>query len=738
MKLFLLLVFSVMVSTLTFSQSGTIDTDFNMAVGFNDAVRASAIDNDGKIYVGGEFTYVLGEAKDRIVRLNSDGSLDNTFVCSIDGTVRVIKINADGKIYVGGEFTTVNGQAAKRIARLNVDGSLDAIFDSSVGFDNAVYDIKILSNGRLLVGGDFNSYGNVTSKKVAKLLGNGSVDPDFIVGGGFDGRVNSIDYFSNGKIVVGGTITLYGSTTIGRIARLNENGSFDDTFTPLFNDYLTRVQVIAGDKIMAFGEYTTLNGQSQNRGVRLNYDGTKDNTFNIGTGFASIVQDFIAEPNGKIIAVGNFASFNGVNQKHIIRLNSNGSFDNTLTVGVSLSHPAVYVALQPDGKILAGGVFSMYQGIAATRFVRINNCIVSTNAVSLEKIIERVSVDEVRSKYTGTAYQWFSCDGTAISGATNRTLSNPGAGSYYVEVTTTCGVLKSTCLEVSCVSAPFTDVISTCYAPFTWINGMEYFSSATAIYLIPGAAVGGCDSLVHLNLAIEDIAAPVPSIAELPTLERICYLSPLPVPTAYDECSGVIEGQLHVYDSGTQGNQVVTWKYVDDAGNVSYQDQSVVTIALDYSLIVDGTTLSTANNVEGITYQWNRCDLGFLDIEGATSASYTATESGVYAVNFWVAGCEFSSDCYTITISDVGIEDQFTSFFSVYPNPTNGNITISFKVTEIKATIEVIDVLGKVVNVVTAQNVDKYSLALEGDAGIYSVRIVTDKGISTQRLSLSK
>src|SRR5690606_4008844 len=102
-----------------------------------------------------------------------------------------------------------------------------------------------------------------------------------------------------GKILVGGSMTVCNSTAIGRIARLNEDGSLDNTFLPQFNNYINRIQIVANDKIYVFGEFTGLNNVSQIRGVRLNYDGTKDESFNIGSGFASIVQDFIAEPNGK-------------------------------------------------------------------------------------------------------------------------------------------------------------------------------------------------------------------------------------------------------------------------------------------------------------------------------------------------------------------------------------------------------------------------------------------------------
>src|ERR1017187_9784523 len=73
-----------------------------------------------------------------------------------NGTIRVVVVQPDGKILIGGDFTTLspNGGAAvtrNRIARLNPDGTLDTAFDPNA--NGAVYAIAVQEDGRILTGG---------------------------------------------------------------------------------------------------------------------------------------------------------------------------------------------------------------------------------------------------------------------------------------------------------------------------------------------------------------------------------------------------------------------------------------------------------------------------------------------------------------------------------------------------------------------------------------------------------
>ncbi|RMH34509.1 MAG: hypothetical protein D6687_03815, partial [Acidobacteria bacterium] len=132
---------------------------FNPNVG-NNTVFAIAIEPDGQILIGGSFTSVGGQTRNRIARLNPDGSLDTSFNPNANGTVFAIALEPDGQILIGGSFTSVGGQTRNRIARLNPDGSLDTSFNPDA--NNTVSAIAIEPDGQILIGGSFTSVGGQT------------------------------------------------------------------------------------------------------------------------------------------------------------------------------------------------------------------------------------------------------------------------------------------------------------------------------------------------------------------------------------------------------------------------------------------------------------------------------------------------------------------------------------------------------------------------------------------------
>jgi uncharacterized delta-60 repeat protein len=222
-------------------------------------VNTIAVQSDGKILVGGAFTkYKAGAANssNRIARLNTDGSLDTTLALGaagtsngFDNTVNTIAVQSDGKILVGGAFTKYKAGAAnssRRIARLDSNGDLDTTLalgaaGTSNGFNATVNTIAVQSDGKILVGGGFQSYkGGAanSSRNIARLVSNGDLDTTFALGAagsnnGFNATVNTIAVQSDGKILAGGAFTSYkdGAANSSRnIARLDSDGTFDTSF----------------------------------------------------------------------------------------------------------------------------------------------------------------------------------------------------------------------------------------------------------------------------------------------------------------------------------------------------------------------------------------------------------------------------------------------------------------------------------------------------------------------------
>jgi len=152
---------------------------------------------------------------------------------------------------------------------------------------------------------------------------------------------------------------------------------------------------------------------------------------------------------------------------------------------------------------------------------------------------------------------------------------------------------------------------------------------------------------------------------------------------------------------------------------------STVTINLTVSPAIDNTTTVSGNTVTanetGATYQWLDCDNGNAVINGETSQSFTATVTGNYAVEITVGNCVDTSACENVTV--VGIDELSKTDVTVYPNPTNGIITVDFSSTVSSIDYTLMSIDGKTV----AQGKfsgTKLMLNLENESkGIYFLKV---------------
>ena len=232
------------------TSEGKFDLGFNMpngTVGAMGPVYTFRVLSDGTILVGGGvFTHYDANSIQRsgITKLLANGLIDSTFSSGggTDDIVRTIVPLPDGKILIGGQFTTYNGVSRERIARLNSDGSLDTTITfpsftgALLGGTNCLMAIVPLSDGKLLVGGNFSDVGSVNRSCIARLNADGTVDTSFPAGGtgtGANASVTDIELLADGKILICGAFTSYNGTNRNCIARLNADGSPDQSFLPV-------------------------------------------------------------------------------------------------------------------------------------------------------------------------------------------------------------------------------------------------------------------------------------------------------------------------------------------------------------------------------------------------------------------------------------------------------------------------------------------------------------------------
>jgi len=287
------------------------------ASNFAPRIYTVAVQPDNNILVAGSFTAPGVTPRANITRLQPNGALDPTFNGGTgpNALVRILTVQPDGRIIIAGEFTTVNNTNRNRIARLNADGSLDLSFDPGTGADNIVRTVALLPSGQILVGGLFTSFNGSPKRYLARLNANGSVDSTFPEGTGPNNIVYTVAPQSEGAILIGGDFTAVNGTNINRIARLFSDGSLDSSFLPnagASGGPVYSVIRYANGKIVIGGAFTALNAASLPRIGRLNPDGSTDSTFNPGTGPSGEVLALALQGDGMLLAGGLFVNYNSI------------------------------------------------------------------------------------------------------------------------------------------------------------------------------------------------------------------------------------------------------------------------------------------------------------------------------------------------------------------------------------------------------------------------------------------
>src|SRR5881227_2329629 len=402
---------------------GQLDATFAPAPGTNDAVNVVIPQPDSKVIAAGRFTFANNVARNRIARFNFNGSLDTTFDpgTGADGEITAAVLQSDGRIVVAGRFTSFNGSTHNRVCRLNANGSVDQTFGLGNGINNAALALALQSDGRIIVGGQFSQIDLTPRFNLARLNTDGSVDLSFDPGNGPNGDVNAIVIQSDGRIVIGGTFIGYDGFARGGVARVQGNGALDPSFD---SGVGTGGNVFAlalqhDGEIVLGGRFVQYAGTNRTFIARVFGDGSLDFAFNPVPN--DWVQSLAVEPDDRILVGGFFTGINGFGCNRIARLNTNGSVDLTFDPGAgcvgSLTNDATQVrsiALQQFGRLLAGGVFTSYDNQLRDNIVRVFG-----NAASFQNLSARAHV------FTG---ERILIAGFIIQGSENKTLLIRGLG----------------------------------------------------------------------------------------------------------------------------------------------------------------------------------------------------------------------------------------------------------------------------------------------------------------------
>ena len=335
---------------------------------------------DGKILISSVmFRIEQGSCRRGTIRLLPDGTVDPSFrpVTGFNGPVACAAILDDGRILLGGGFTSYFGYATQGIVRINDDGSYDPSFQTGSGFNGRVEDILVQPDGSVIVAHGGSHYNGTETSEVTKLSDSGTLVASFDAFGEIVTRVTCLAFDAAGRIMAG--------NAAGYIARFFENGNLDTSFP--VGDLNGRPTVInplaSGNYIVGgsyFDSYNSIDNGVPNNIMCLSPTGGivpwSTTSFNLvgdfyGTG--EVVWDIEPLQSGDYFVCGVFSTFYlPYVQYGLMKLGPTG-LRLTFNHGIPVNEWGSQIEVLSDGQLLLSGSFETYDDVPRKHLVRISS-----------------------------------------------------------------------------------------------------------------------------------------------------------------------------------------------------------------------------------------------------------------------------------------------------------------------------------------------------------------------------
>lgn len=668
-----------------YSQVYAVDPTFQVGTGFGDGmsgygVSSIAVQPDDKILVAGNFFSYDDEPARFLVRLNEDGTLDNTFTLQgngFDGPATLLQLQSDGKIVVAGRFTKYNDVTRKGILRLNTDGTLDNTFDAGEEFkplpfmDGVISSLLIQPDGKILVGTSYTGDGQSPVFYVKRLLPAGELDPSFTTAN-FKSNNSGRDIFAlavqpDNKILVGGFFDIVNNVAKSGTCRLNSDGTLDSAFPEDPQQYPTRVFALDGDGNIYRGTPLGL--------TKITSSGANDESFQASDDFIGIVA--LAIQDDKLIV----AKLSG-----LIRLKLNGEPDDApfsfLTDNVIFT-----IGLQSDNRILFGGSFeNINNDTPSKRIARLG--LFDGQYVIFNSIPKKTFGDEpfdIHAESSESLPVTFSSDNTSVATVDGNTVTIVGAGIANIKATAvgneefaTAFTTRKLTVEKAANEITFEEITAKSIA-----DG-SFDAEATSTSELPVKFTSTSDKVSILN-------------------NTVTFLKPGPVTITAEQ-------------TGNDNYEAAEPKEQTFCIN---PEKPIISVTLNGATSAVLTSSNDAGN------QWMN---GNESIDGATGKSFEATESGNYFVITMIEDCASPlSEGQVVTVT--GLEDLITPGLKILQNPVRTHVAIEVSgTTDEEVMVEIVDMLGRSVTskLVRTNQPSTIDIAHTSN-GIYIVRSFTQR-----------
>lgn len=272
--------------------------------------------------------------------------------------------------------------------------------------------------------------------------------------------------------------------------------------------------------------------------------------------------------------------------------------------------------------------------------------------------------------------------------------------------------------------------------------------TASGVYTDAWTSSDGCDSLIIIDLTIlnntvGNISASTCDSYVSPSGNYVWNTSGMHVDTLTNSigCDSIVWVNLTVYGEEYTSTTVnACTEYVSPSGMYVWTENGTYfdTVASQYgcdSIIEIDLTVETVDvsveqemtelkaNATFASFRWLDCNDNYSAVAGATLNTFSSSTGGTFAAEVTQNSCVDTSDCYTIAALSVGTVDG--EQFAVYPNPTNGLVTLQFEGLQDNVDVTITNIVGQVVYQQSYGQTDKIDLNINSDAGIYFIEFKT-------------
>ncbi|MEJ5995400.1 DUF5008 domain-containing protein [Pedobacter sp. Du54] len=395
-------------------------------VAFTDSTARIKVPNDassGGMSVISEGQTFFGP----LLRIEGKVSADDSFLATVGSNATIFDILRlpNANYLVTGAFDNFDNKGNVKvpigaIAQITTQGAYATSLNFGKGALGSINSVNRLTNGKFLISGFFSSFNSSRGKRIninsiATLNSDGTLDSTIIdvinptpndfkknkdtvptFNGGvagairksfvFNDRIYAVGRFENYVRVFYDRSTydtkVYDVTRMKQMVCMKFDGAMDSTFhydkatkqsPPAGNGEITDAFQQADGKLVLVGAFSTFNGTPANRIVRINLDGSVDQTFKAGTGADNNITSVTYNAaTDRILITGSFTTYNGNSMKGVALLNADGSLDNSFKFGTMASGAATYAAQLNNGKVIVSGNFKTYNSVIRQGFMVLN------------------------------------------------------------------------------------------------------------------------------------------------------------------------------------------------------------------------------------------------------------------------------------------------------------------------------------------------------------------------------